>query len=86
MGDLGKERLNKIENQVPTQLKKYNLQSNESKKEKYQIPKPTPAPEPPQTWEELEKVKNDKILWSDLDYLTYQPPQKKDDTPDWKKM
>ena len=86
-GKLGKERLDKIENQIPTLLKKFNRLYNQTsqKKEKYQIPKPAPAPEPPPTWEDLENHKNDKILWSDLDYLTYQPPKKKDDTPDWKK-
>ena len=86
VGEEGRERLEKIEEKIPKQLAKYNLQSNESKKEKYQIPKPPPDPEPPPTWEELEAHKNDKPLWSDLDYLiNFQPPPKIDKTPDWKK-
>ena len=85
MGEPGRKRLKEVEEKIPTQLKKFNLQSNESKKEKYQIPKPAPAPIPPPTWEDIENHKNDRILWSELDFLTYQPPPKKDDTPDWKK-
>ena len=60
------------------------MQSNEAKKEKYIIPKPAPPPAPAPTWEEIENHKYDKPLWSELDYILYQPPPKKDNTPNWK--
>ena len=82
--EAGKKRLNEIEDRAPKQLKIFNLKSNESKKEKFQIPRP-PTPTPPlPTLEEL-KEKNESILWSDLDYLiNYKPKETNNLNPDWR--
>ena len=82
----GKNRLNDIEHKAPEQLKIYNLKSNESKKEKYEVPRP-PAPKPPlPTLEELEEASKDKIIWSELDYITnYKPKETVNPHPDWRK-
>ena len=55
-------------------------------KQRYEVPKPPPEPPPAPTFEELLLHKNDKIIWSDLDWLTnYNPLQNKDNTPDYRK-
>ena len=82
---LGKERLDNIEINTPLQLKKYNLTSNESKKEKYEVPRPPPLEPPPPKHEELISHKEDHILWSEFDYLVNYHPTIINDNPDWTK-
>ena len=86
VNDEGKARLTKIEKNIPTQLAAYNLTSNDSKKESFQVPRP-PAPEPPTpSFETLLAHKDDKPQWSDLDFLVnYKPPPINNPHPDWKK-
>lgn len=80
-----KDAMNQIKENIPKLLKKLNLQVNESKTEHYEIPKPPPLKPPPPTMKELLKHKNDKPLWSALDWLTnYKPPPPKDKTPNYK--
>ena len=64
---------------MPQKLEEYNLTANAGKTEKYEIPRPpvptVPTPTPAQM-EVLIQHKNDKIVWSDLDWLinyTHQP-------------
>ena len=69
----------------PKLLKTHNLKINETKTEEYIIPKPPPLPPPTPTMDTLLAHKNDKILWSELDWLVnYKPPPEKYLTPDWK--
>ena len=83
---MGRKRLNEIEDRAPKQLKIFNLKSNESKKEKYQVPRPPPPTPPLTTLEELKRDNENKILWSDLDYLVnYKPKEITDPNPDWRK-
>ena len=71
---------------LPTILKENNLVINESKTELYKIPKPPPPEPPPPTIEELLLHKNDKPLWSQLDWVTnFKPAPTKDNTPDWRR-
>ena len=44
-----------------TELGKYNLKENASKREEYEIPKPPPPPPPPITYKQLMKNKATKI-------------------------
>ena len=76
----------KLKNTIPVILKDYDLSINETKTEEYEIPKPPPPPPPPPTTEALLKHKKNTVCWSALDWLvTYKPPPKKDETPDWKR-
>ena len=66
-----KMQVNELEQKTSVQLKKYNLKVTAEKAEKYEIPR---APPPPPTMEELIKHNNDKVLWSELDWLiNYEP-------------
>ena len=51
--------------EIPKLVKTHNLEINETKTEEYIIPKPPPTP----TMDTLLAHKNDKILWSELDWL-----------------
>ena len=85
INETGKNRLRQIEENVPKQLKSYNLTSNESKKEEYTIPTHKPPEPPPPSFDELLQHKNDKILWSDFDWLiNYEPKTPKNEHPDWR--
>ena len=66
-GGTCKSQIDEIEVKVPQKLEGHNLKVNESKTEKYIIPKPPPPPIPIPTMETLLKHKNDKPLWSELD-------------------
>ena len=55
-------------NTLPTKLKFFDL--NTSEIEYFIIPRPQPPLPPPPTLEELILHQNDKILWSDLDWVT----------------
>ena len=70
-----------LKRRIPVILNTHDLSTNDTKKEVYEILKPSP----PTTIEELIKYKNDKIFWSELDWLVnYKPPPPpKDETPDW---
>ena len=49
------------------------------KKEKYQIPRSPPPTPPLPTLEELKQNNENRILWSDLDYLVnYKPKETRD--------
>ena len=77
--------IEKIEKNIPKLLRTYNLQINESKIEKYQIPKPKPPPPELPDIKTLMKHKDEKPLRSELDWLThYNKPTTKDKTPDYK--
>ena len=54
------------------------------KTEKYQIPKPPPPIPPPPSMATLLKHKEDKTIWSELDWLINYKPEIKDKTPDWR--
>ena len=74
-----------LQHRTSTKLKSFNLLVNSSKTEYYQVPKPIPEPPKP-SMEELLAHRDDKILWSALDWLVnYTPASPKDDTPDCKK-
>ena len=78
-----KPQIDELEVKVPQRLDKYDLSVNATKTEKYQIPKPPPPPPKP-SMDTLMKHKNDKQLWSELDWLTNYKLKVKDKTPDWK--
>ena len=73
-------QVNELEQKMSAQLEKYNLKVNAEKTEKYEIPRPPP---PPPTMEDLLKHKNDKVLWSELDWLVNYEPE--NTQPDWRK-
>ena len=77
-----KAHIDELEIKVPKRLKGYDLTVNNSKTEKYTISKPPPPPVPIPSMETLLKHKNDRPLWSELDWLIYKP-KVKDKTPDW---
>ena len=77
-----KAHTDELEIKVPKRLKGYNLTVNNSKTEKYAIPKPPPPPVLIPFMETLLKHKNDRPLWSELDWLTYKP-KVKDKTLNW---
>ena len=79
-----KSQINELETKVPQQLHKYDLSVNPTKTEKYEIPKPPPPPPPKPTMETLIKHKDEKMLWSELDWLVNYKPKTKDRTPYWK--
>ena len=73
-----------LETKIPQRLNDYHLKANETKPERYQIPKPPPPPPPKPTMETLIQHKDDKPLWSELDWLTNFKPPVTDKTPDWR--
>ena len=74
-----------LKRRIPLILKTHDLTTNDTKTEEYIIPKPPPPSPPPPTMEELIGHKDDKICWSDLDWIVHYTPQPpKDKTPDWK--
>ena len=76
---------NELQHRTSTKLKGFNLLVNSSKTEYYQVPKPIPEPPKP-SMEELLAHRDDKRLWSALDWLVnYTQASPKDDTPDYKK-
>ena len=77
-----KSQIYELETKVPQQLHKYDLSVNPTKIERYEIPKPPPPPKP--TMGTLIKHKDEKMLWSELDWLVNYKPKTKDRTPDWK--
>ena len=77
-------QINELEVKVPVRLTEYDLTANETKTEKYQIPKPPPRDPPKPSMETLLKHKDDKPLWSELDWLVNYHPKIKDKTPDWR--
>ena len=77
-------KINELETKVPQQLHKYDLSVNPTKTERYEIPNPPPPPPPNPTMETLIKHKDEKMLWSELDWLVNYKPKTKDRTPDWK--
>ncbi len=70
-------------------MEKKNLTADHTKTETqkdmkfhyHQPPPPTPDP----SYETLLKHKNDKIIWSDFNYLINYHPVIKNNNPDWKK-
>ena len=54
---------------MTARLKEYDLKVNETKTEKYIIPRPPPPPPPPTTVEELLAHKQNRNNWSNLDWL-----------------
>ena len=78
-----KAHIDELEIKVPKRLKGYDLTVNNSKTEKYTIPKLPPPPVQIPSMKTLLKHKNDRPLWSELDWLTYKP-KVKDKTPDWR--
>ena len=73
-----------LQHRTSTKLKSFNLLVNSSKTEYYQVPKPIPeSPKP--SMEELLAHRDDKILWSALDWLVNYTPASPKDTPDYKK-
>ena len=79
-----KREIDDIEEKMPKILEKFNLEINNTKTERYQIPKPPPPIPPPPSMETLLKHKEDKIKWSELDWLTNYEEPVKDDIPNWK--
>ena len=77
-------QVDELEVKVPVCLNEYHLTANETKTEKYQIPKPPPPIPPLPSMETLIKHKGDKHLWSELDWLVNYQPDVKDNTPDWR--
>ena len=78
------EDINIITNTIPTKLKLFDLSINTSKTEYFIIPRPQPPQPPPPTIEELILHQNDKILWSDLDWVTNFDKTPKNNRADWK--
>ena len=78
-----KTQIDELEKKLPERLESYNLTVNKTKTERYTIPKPPPPPAPIPSMKTLLKHKNDKTLWSELDWLTYKP-KVKNKTPDWR--
>ena len=73
------ESQTKLEETIPKILQTHKLKINTSKTEEYTIPKPPPPPPSPPTMETLLAHKNDKVCWSELDWLVnHKPPPAKD--------
>ena len=78
------KQIDELEEKIPIQLKEYNLTANETKTERYQIPKPPPPTPPKPLMESLMQHKDDKPLWSEVDWLVNYKPKIKDKTPNWR--
>ena len=78
-----KENIEYIKTEIPNILKQNNLKVNQSKTEEYTIPKPPP---PPPSMETIIKHKEDRPLWSELDWVVNKiPPEEiEDKTPNWR--
>ena len=75
------EKLEEIWKDTPPKLKSYNLQVNQSKTEKYQIPRPIPE----QYLPELDINTNQNVLWSELDWIAnIQPVTPENTSTNWK--
>ena len=69
-----KQQIDEIEVQIPAKLRKYDLEINHTKTERYEIPQPNLPPPPNPSIETLIKHKDDEIIWSELDWISnYQP-------------
>ena len=68
------ETTESIKKVVPEILQTHNLMINHTKTEEFVIPKPPPPSPPPPTLDTLLAHKNDKILWSELDWLVNYTP------------
>ena len=77
------KQIDELEEKIPIRLKEYDLTANETKTERYQISKPPPAPPKP-SMESLMQHKDDKPLWSELDWLVNYKPEIKDKIPNWR--
>ena len=81
---LGKSKteIDEIENKLPIQLKKYKLEINKTKTERYEIPRHAPPPpSPPNT----KTLLLHRICWSALDWITnYVTPKIENKSPNWK--
>ena len=62
------EKLEEIEKDTPPKLKSYNLQVNQSKSEKYQIPRPIPEQYLPECTTSVHLIVLN-VLWSELDWI-----------------
>ena len=82
---ISEETHEKTLQELPKLLKQDNLEINSTKTELYKIPKPKLPTPPLPTMDELLQHKDDKILWSELDWLSNYNPTIKDTTPDWRK-
>ena len=82
-GGTCKPQIDEMKVKVPLKLDKYDLSVNNTKTENYTIPKPPPPPVPIPSMNTLLKHKNDKPLWSELDWLKYRP-KRKDKTLAWR--
>ena len=75
------EKIEEIERDTPPKLISYNLQVNQSKTEKYQIPRPIPK----QYLPELDINTNQNVLWSELDWIAnIQPVTPENTSTNWK--
>ena len=64
-----KAQIDEMEGKIPQKLEEYNLKVNNTKTERYTIPKPPPPPVPIPSMATLLKHKKDKTLWSALDWM-----------------
>ena len=75
--------IDELEIKVPKRQKGYDLTVNNSKTEKYTIPNHLHHQCQYHLWKPSSTHKNDRPLWSELDWLTYKP-KVKDKTLDWR--
>ena len=81
-----KVEVQQIEEIMTIKLNDYNLSVNIDKTEKYQIPRPPPPPPPTPTIKELTENKNNRIIWSELDWMVNMKPKLPENKePDWQK-
>ena len=75
-----------LKEKIPVAQGTHELRINSTKTEEYEIPKPIPPPPLPPTVDTMITHNNDKICYSELDWLVhYTPPPVEDKTPDWRK-
>ena len=79
-----KRQVDELETKIPLRLGEYDLTANETKMERYQIPKRPPPTPPKPSMETLIQHKDDKVLWSELDWLINYKPPVTDKIPDWR--
>ena len=70
--------------QIPAKLRKYDLEINHTKTERYEILRPNPPPPPDPSIETLIKHKDDKIIWSELDWISNYQPVIENKEPNWR--